>query len=415
VRARAKHGIPGLIREDDPVKPSTTVGLVSVPIAIAGLYWLMIHGYLELSAYLLAGAVLALLVGTLWEWRHGHPKWAALLFAGAVLTAGTVGWYGWHLNQKFDNIQRVDDDVLDEGDRPAAKPTKALNILLMGSDDPQRSVEKPTVAELLASGEWNVGAYRSDSMMVVHIPADRSGAYVVSIPRDSYVEIYDDKGEPHGKNKVNSAFSLYGPFGTWRTVENLSGLRLNHMAIIDFEGFRDLTTAIGGVDVYVPETVTDTQTDTTWEQGMVHLEDELALKYVRMRYGLTEGDFDRVDRQQNFLRAVMAKVLADETIGNPLRFSDTLESITSSLTIDQSWSNGQLRSLAFSLRGINQEKVRFMTLPFARYDSIPDAGSVIIVDDARAEELWSAMANDRVGAYLEKYPDDELPDPRDVS
>ena len=93
-----------------------------------------------------------------------------------------------------------------------------------------------------------------------------------------------------------------------------------------------------------------------------------------MRYGLTEGDFDRVDRQQNFLRAVMAKVLADDTIGNPLTFSNTLESITNSLTIDQSWSNGQLRSLAFSLRGLDPDKVRFMTLPFARYDSVPTRG-----------------------------------------
>ena len=77
------------------------------------------------------------------------------------------------------------------------------------------------------------------------------------------------------------------------------------MAIIDFDGFRDLTTAIGGVDVFMPESVYDSQQDQQWEQGENHLEDELALKYVRIRYGLLNGDFDRVDRQQNFLRAVM--------------------------------------------------------------------------------------------------------------
>lgn len=399
------------------MKRTTIIGLVSVPIAMAGLYWLMIHGYLELSAYLLAGAVLALLVGTFWEWRHGHRKWAALLLAGAVVAAATVGWYGWHLNAKLDNIARVTDDVLQKGERPPKpeRPTEALNILLMGSDDPNRAVEKPTVAELLESGEWDVGAYRSDTMMVVHIPADRSAAYVVSVPRDSYVEIYDDEGQPHGMDKINAAFALYGPFGTWRTIENLSGLRLDHMAIIDFEGFRDLTTAIGGVDVYVPERVVDTKTDTTWEKGWVHLEDELALKYVRMRYGLTEGDFDRVDRQQNFLRAVMAKTLADDTVGNPLRFSDTLGAVTASLTVDESWSNAALRSLAVSLRGLDTDEVRFMTLPFSHYDSVPVAGSVNIVDEERAAELWEAMGEDRIAAYLRQHPEDELPEPTEVS
>jgi LCP family protein required for cell wall assembly len=400
-----------------PVKRSTVVGLVSVPVAIAGLYWLMLHGYLELSAYLLAAAVLALLGGTFWEWRHGHRRWAALLLAGAVVTAAIVGWYGWHLNAKLDNIQRVTDDVLDEGQRPPApeEPTEAVTILLMGSDDPNRAVDKASVAELLEAGEWNVGAYRSDSMMVVHVPADRSSAYVVSVPRDSYVEVFDDEGQPHGKNKINAAFASYGPFGTWRTLENLSGLRLDHMAIVDFEGFRDLTTAIGGVDVYVPERVVDTKTNTTWETGWVHLEDELALKYVRMRYGLAEGDFDRVDRQQNFLRAVMEKVLADDTVGNPMKFSDTITAITENLTIDESWSNDDLRSLALSLRGIEREDVRFMTLPFSHYETVPEAGSVNIIDEARAAELWEAMAQDKIRAYLDKHPEDELPPPRQVS
>ena len=217
--------------------------------------------------------------------------------------------------------------MLDEGDRPEREPTEALNILLMGADNPTRLVEKPTIAELLAKGEWDAGAYRSDTVMVMHVPADRSAAYVVSIPRDSLVTIYDETGDPHGENKVNDAFSAYGPFGTWRTIENLSGLRLDHMAIIDYGGFKDLTTAIGGVDVYVPESVYDSQQDQQWDQGWVHLEDELALKYVRMRYGLLNGDFDRVARQQNFLRAVLQKTLSSGTVGNPVKFTRTLEAV----------------------------------------------------------------------------------------
>ncbi len=336
------------------MKRTTVIALVAVPFAIGGLYWLMLHGFLELSVWLLALAVVGMLAGAGWEWRHGHRRWSAVLVAGAVLTTASVGWYAWNLNAKLGNIPRVNDDVLNTGDRPPPpeEPTEALNILLMGADNPTQLVEKPTIAELLAEGDWTPGAYRSDTVIVVHVPADRSGAYLVSIPRDSYVRIHDAEGNPHEKNKINEAFAAYGPFGTWRTVENLTGLRLDHMGIIDFAGFRDLTSAIGGVDVYIPEDVYDSKQDQQWNEGTVHLEDELALKYVRMRYGLLEGDFDRVARQQNFLRAVMRKVLADDTVGNPLKFTDTVEAITRNLTIDESWSNGELRSLALSMRGL---------------------------------------------------------------
>ncbi len=229
-----KAGIPEVIGEDEPVKRTTIIGLVAVPVVIGGLYLLMLNGFLTLAAVLLAVAVVGMLGTAVWDVRRGHRKGAALLTAGALVTAAAVGWYAWNLNDKLGDITRVDDGVLAEGERPEKEPTEALNILLMGADNPTRLVEKPTIAELLATGEWDAGAYRSDTVMVMHVPADRSAAYVVSVPRDSLVTIYDDTGNPHGQNKVNDAFSAYGPFGTWRTIENLSGLRLDHMAIIDY-------------------------------------------------------------------------------------------------------------------------------------------------------------------------------------
>jgi LCP family protein required for cell wall assembly len=391
------------------------LGLLAVPLSMAGLYWLMLHGYLELSAYLLLLAVLGMAVASVREWRHSHPRWAALLLAGAVLTGATVGAYGWNLNRKLDNISRVKDDVLRKGSRPDARPTKALNILLLGADNPQQLVAKPSIAELLADGQWDAGAYRSDSLMVVHIPANRKSAYVVSIPRDSYVPIYDGEGVRQGRNKVNESFSEYGPFGTWRTVENLTGLRLDHMAIIDYEGFRDLTTAVGGVDVYVPETVYDDKLDQTWTKGWHHLEGNLALKYVRQRHGLANSDFDRVNRQQNFMRALMQKVLADDTIGDPMKFPATLEAITRHLTVDASWTNGDIRGLALSLRNLHADRVRFVTVPLDHFETVPDAGAVNIIAARQARELWAAVRDDTLDRYLEKYPDDELGDPQDVS
>ena len=407
---------PG-VGHDVAVKRSTVIGIAAVPVVIAGLYWLMLHGFLDLSFWLLAVAVVGLLVGAVWELRHGQRRWAAVLLAGALVTTATVGYYGWNLNSKFKNIQRADNSSLGEGTRPPAPktPTKAVNILLMGADDPHQLVSKPSIAELAAAGKWDPGAYRSDTMMVVHISPSRHHASVISIPRDSYLPIYDDKGDPHGKNKVNEAFSEYGPYGTWRTVENFTGLRLDHMAIIDYQGFRDLTTAVGGVDVYIPQTVYDSYQHQQWTQGEVHLEGNLALKYVRMRHGLLNGDFDRVDRQQNFLRTLMEKVLADDTIGNPVKFTHTLDAITKHLTIDSGWSNSALRSLAFSLRKLNVKDVNFVTVPLDHYATVDGVGSVNIVDETASKELWKAVAANRLGQWIKAHPDAVLPPPKKVS
>ena len=379
--------------------------------------WLMLHGYLDVAVVLVVLAVLGLLGLAVWRWRAGHRRWAAVLAVGALVIVAATGWYAYSLNEKIGRIPRVDDGILgtNEDQRPEAKPTKAVNILLMGADNPQRLVKKPTIPELLEDGEWDPGAYRSDTMMVVHIPADRKAAYVVSVPRDSYVPIFDAEGDEHDRNKINESFSAYGPFGTWRTIEQLSGVRLDHMAVIDYAGFNDLTEAIGGVDVYIPETVEDTQQDVTWEQGWTHLQGERALQYVRTRHGLLEGDFDRIDRQQNFLRAVLRKTLADGTIGNPVKLNNTLGAITDHLAVDSSWSTKDLRGLALSLRGIDASKVRFMTLPLLRYQDIPGVGSSNIIDTQAAARLWKAVLDDKVGPYLKDNPEDELPDPRDVS
>ena len=378
--------------------------------------WLMLHGHLDLAVILLVVGVLALLGLALWQWRRGHKRWTAGLVAAAVAVVAATGGYAYSLNQKIDLIPRVDDGVLNTNkeDRPPKAPNKAVNILLMGADNPQRLVKKPTVAALLEDGEWDPGAYRSDTMMVVHIPADRKAAYVVSVPRDSYVPIYDDEGVQHGQNKINAAFAEYGPFGTWRTIENLSGVHIDHMAVIDYAGFNDLTEAIGGVDVYVPETVYDEAQEQEWTQGWHHVEGELALKYVRMRHGLIEGDFDRIDRQQNFLRAVLQKTLADGTIGNPFKLNRVLGAITDHLAVDQSWSTKDLRGLALSLRGIDSKKVRFLTLPLLRYQDIPGVGSSNIINIQAAKLLWKAVLDDKVGPYLKDHPQDELPDPKDV-
>ncbi|GAA2116380.1 LCP family protein [Nocardioides bigeumensis] len=404
--------LPSFLRD---LRRPVLVVMVVAPVGLLAVWFLNRDAYLGLAVGLALVLVIAGLVLAVLQWRHGYRRFAAIVTALSVLVAGSVSAYLWTLNDALGDITQIatpfEND--DEG-RPEKPPNTSLNILLMGADDPEQLVDKPTVAELLEDGAWNPGAYRSDTLMVVHVPADRKAAYLVSIPRDSFVPIYDQDGEEHGEAKINEAFSQYGPFGTWRTVEELSGLHIDHMAIIDFNGFRELTSAIGGVDVYIPEDVYDSKQDQEWKQGEVHLEGVLALKYVRMRYGLTQGDFDRVDRQQNFLRAVMKKMLSKETVGSVTRFPATLRAITGHLTTDD-WPKNEIRRLAFGLRGLDGDKVRFVTLPNSGTATDPAAGSIVVVDERRAKVLFDAMESDRVGAYLRRNPDDELPDEDEVS
>ena len=261
--------------------------------------------------------------------RKRHPMLTVLLILAIVVPTVTGGTYAWHLNRKIDAIPRVnvDDDL---ANRPDPAPGKSLNILLIGSDKAEgtrSSAKKTTVAQDAQAETWPVGKYRSDTIMVAHISGDRKEVYLVSIPRDSFVLVYDDNGEPTSEAKINSAFSEYGPRGTISTVENLTGLRMDHLAIIDWEGFKDLSKAVGGVPVTIPETFYDSKQEIEWTKGKHVLKGKEALAYVRTRHGLAEGDFDRIKRQQNFMRALMGKMLDSGVTSNPIKLSNTVSAL----------------------------------------------------------------------------------------
>src|SRR5699024_9399425 len=189
------------------------------------------------------------------------------------------------------------------------------------------------------SSSWPRGKYRSDATMLMHISADRKKAYVISIPRDSFLPLYDGTGQKRGSQKVNAALSLYGPSGAIATVENFIGQRIDHMAMIDWDGFEDITKAVGGVSLRVPG------------KGKVQLNGEKALDYVRERYQLPQGDFDRVRRQQNFLRAVMSKMSSKGTMTNPMKLTKTDRAVTKNMAVDDAWSTSDTRSIVRSMMG----------------------------------------------------------------
>lgn len=348
--------------------------------------------------------------------QHGffrrHRRIFVSLLAVIVLLVGGAGYYAYNLNAKLGNIDRVDVDGL--SDRPDPNAGEALNILFLGSDGTRKAGET-TIAEDAKSADWPQGKHRSDTIMVAHISADRKHVYLLSIPRDTFTTIYDDDGNPATDDKVNAAFSMYGPGGAISTVENLTDMSMSHLAIMDWDGFQGLSSAVGGVRVFIPQDSYDEAQDIEWTKGWHDLEGKDALSYVRTRHGLPNGDFDRIARQQNFMRSLMKKTLAAGSARNPVKLNKTVDALTTNLTVDSSWSNGDLRGLAMSLRHLRDNDVTFLSLPVAGTQADPQSGDIVNIDREQTADLVDALHNDTVDEYVASHPDAKLADPNDVS
>ena len=329
--------------------------------------------------------------------RH-HKALSVIFLVALVLVALIIGWLLW-LNHKLADIERFPFEP--GGDRPVAVGS-AQNILLIGVDDP---ADQGGLFTDLSSGKWTPGKFRSDAIMVLHISGDRHSAQLVSIPRDSFVDV-----PGLGRTKINASFSDGGPEELAQVVESLSDLRIDHAVLIDFQHLADMTTAMGGVDVVVPEAVTDPRNGYTWEQGPLHLEGDLAVAYVRQRYGMPRGDFDRIQRQQNVLRAMLDKVASAGTLANPLRVTKLVTELASFVAVDDGFTPSQMRSLAISSRGIRPANMRFVTVPVTGTPTI-DGASVVTIDLDETADLFDAVETDRFEDWYQENADriDELP------
>lgn len=281
----------------------------------------------------------------------------------------------------LNQVNTLPDAMPTSKDRPAATEGNAKTILLLGSDK---------------RADGSVKGERSDTMMVVRVAADRKSVSVVSLPRDSWVPI-----PGHGKSKINAAFAFGGTPLAVETVEDLSGVRIDHVAVIDWEGFKRLTDMFGGVTVTIPEKTYDAYRKKTWEKGTHHLDGAETLLYVRQRAGLPNGDLDRVKRQQNVMRILISETLSKQTLSNPIKVYKVLDAITENLEVDDGLTGGQMRSLAYSLRSLRAKDVRFTTIPVAGL-GMEGAQSVVYVDFAKADKMWKAFRKDQVAEWIDK-------------
>ncbi len=227
------------------------------------------------------------------ERRVWQKALIVVLISGLVLGLAAVGVFFFFTQRYLGNIEQIANPFvgIEEETRPAPPDPKSgkdpVTFLLVGSDSRDPDAEGPP-------GD------RADVIMIMRITGPRNQVQFISIPRDSWVPI-----PGRGLNKINAAYAFGGPTLLIQTVEQLTGVRIDHFAAVDFFGFKEITDALGGVDVRVAETTS--QGGVTFEQGLNHLNGAEALIYVRQRKGLPGGDLDRVQRQQNYLRAVMGR------------------------------------------------------------------------------------------------------------
>lgn len=326
-----------------------------------------------------------------------------MLCSLAVFAAVGVSWMLNHYERQVPRIANAFPTVPDS-QRP--QQGGGLNFLLVGLDT--RS-DLPTTGHDAKTGDWKPGAQRTDTMMVVHIDGDFQHVYVMSIPRDTWVPI---PGHDHGK--INAAFSFGGPPLLIQTVENYTGIRIDHLMTVDWDGFKSLTDALGGVTVTVSQDSYDTANHVQWTAGTHTLDGTQALLYVRQRYGLPNGDLDREARQQNFLRAVLEKLLAQGTFGSLSKTNSVLNALTDTVQFDDQLSNEDLTSLAIDLRGLHGGDVTFLTPPVHAYPVI-DNQSTVQLDPTEAPVLFRDIESDKVADYLNEYGGHQLAAPNQVN
>jgi LCP family protein required for cell wall assembly len=340
--------------------------------------------------------------------RRRLGRRALLVAVGALLVLALLAGGGTYLvvdrvTGDIDRIPQVFDPIPEE-QRPQ-KPTAdepgadGLTFLLAGLD---RRSDVPTTGTEAEAEAWRPGEARTDAVLVVHVTGDRDEAYVVSIPRDSWVDI-----PGRGMNKINAAYSLGGPTLFVQTVEQLTDLRIDHLAVVDWHGFRHLTDAVGGVTMTFDQEVV--ARGRTFPPGTHTLSGEEALAYVGERYGLPGGDFDRVRRQQNFLRALMQGLLTRETLTEPGSLAEVTGAVAQAASVDDSLSGTAMIGLALEMRGIRSDDVTFLTVPTLGTGRA-GAASIVVYDDEGADTLWGAVESDSLDQWLADNPEQALGD-----
>ncbi|WP_020519897.1 LCP family protein [Catelliglobosispora koreensis] len=293
----------------------------------------------------------------------------------ALLTGvGITGlWlYGRSLNN---NLDRVDAITTDQSQQP--RETGAFNLLIVGSDsrDPASTEDS-----------------RTDTIMLAHVNEARDHVYLSSIARDTWVPV-----PGHGNAKINAAYAWGGASLLVQTVQNYTGVAVDHFVMIDFAGFESVVDTLGGVDMTVEKTVTSIHAPyRVFTEGAHSFTGAEALDWVRQRYQFADGDFSRQKHQQQLITAVIDRATEAGILTDPARLNGFLQAVTSAVTVDRGF---DLMKTAIALRDLRSNDMTYLTSPHKGVSTI-DGQSVVLPDPVKARELYATFVNDTVAQYL---------------
>jgi LCP family protein required for cell wall assembly len=322
---------------------------------------------------------------------------------GLAVVLVVVGGYAAYSYFRFVNgVKHV--DAISQSNKPSSDADGTdQNILLVGDDHRPDNASQAELNQLGTTADG--GSTNTDTMMVLHIPADGRSATLISLPRDSWVEV-----PGHGMNKLNSAFSMGGGNGNpaggaqllIQTVQNLTGLTIDHYVRVSLLGFYDIANALGPIQVCLNNAVNDPYSQANFPAGVSTLDAHQALAFVRQRHGLPRGDLDRVVRQQYFLSVEAHKFLSAGTLLNPGKLTSVLDAVSGSLETDPGLN---FLSLATQLQGLTGGKVQSATIPISGTPTIRVNGqslSIVQVDTAAMPAFIQSLVSPPAPSVYDK-------------
>ncbi|NAZ78306.1 LytR family transcriptional regulator, partial [Kineococcus sp. T13] len=306
---------------------------------------------------------------------------AALVVALVVVYPLALGWRGWS------SVHQV--AATAGGERPAQSP--GTTFLIVGSDS-RDGLSEEEIAEYSAGGD-DISGQRTDTIMLLHVPDGGGPAVLVSIPRDSYVPI-----PGHDSNKINAAFSIGGAPLLLETVEQVSGLRVDHYVETGFGGFAQVVDAVGGVEMCPAQAVDDVRAGLDIPAGCQRMDGRTALGYARYRYSDALGDLGRANRQRELLAAIVAKASSPATLLNPFRAFPLASAGGGAVTLDEGASVSDLVTFLRGMRAATGPDGISMTVPVADTALRTRHGVAVKWNTERALEMFAALERDDTGA-----------------
>ncbi|MFI7403247.1 LCP family protein [Streptomyces sp. NPDC049541] len=292
-------------------------------------------------------------------------------------------------------IARVD-PFKDMKNRP--KAGHGMNVLLVGTDGRDRISDEERHRYHLG-GE---PCHCTDTMMIVHISADRERATVVSLPRDSYAMTPAHTDPKTGKRipghplKINAAYAEGGPNLTVQTVEDMTHVKIDHYLEVDFTSFMKTVDVLGGVSVCTAFPLKDTYTGLDLPAGTHVLNGGQALQFVRARHVDADSDLGRMKRQQRFLAALIERATSSGILLNPMRFRDVTRAVLGSVRADKGFGTDELLDLGRAMRNFSPSSSEFTTVPIGQMGYVvPGIGETLKWDTAKAERLFQSLRDDK--------------------